>query len=415
MGCGGSKNELDFNAVAQAIVDMENDKLRKKEEHLVKGANNGNNKPQIKEQYPNHNIEPDRGFHYMSIFKPDFIVDPETEKREAPRLAKQSSAAQIMRPPLAPHAPKTERKDVHHLRNVFAKPLDQNDVTSFQAPRFDKADTDLDFLRHAMRKNFIFTNLSERQLKTLLDAFEKVYYDPNVTIMKQGEEGEYFFVIRDGNLHYEIDGVTSKILSPGESFGEMALMYDCPRAASVITDSKCVLFRVDQKTFRYIMQTQREHAEHDKRVLLEGVAFLKDIDETDLGRLAEAMIPRRFAVGEYLAKKGDPADTFFIIQEGKVRVTDLEEGQTKYQDSDLGPGECFGETSLLKHERRPANYRGKTKGIALAIDKTRFHDLLGDFAELIHKSQDKKKLVSCLQVKIIQSLKFPLIQWCDCL
>ncbi len=397
MGCGGSKDDdVDYNAVVQAIVDMENTKNRKKEEQTAKQSN-GISKPDEKLEHPTHNIEPDRGFNYLSIFKPDF-VDAKTEKEEAPRLARQASAATITRPPLPPRTQKTENKGVHHLRNVFAKPLDQNDVSSFQAPRFDKSETDLDFLRQAMRKNFVFTNLSDRQLKTMLDAFEKVDYDSNIVIMKQGDEGEFFFVIRNGNLHYEIDGVVSNSLSPGQSFGELALMYDCPRAASVVSDSKCILFRVDQKTFRYIMQTQREHAEHDKRVLLEGVAFLKDMDGTDLGRLAEAMIPRRFAVGEFLAKKGDPADTFYIIQEGKVHVTDIEEGQTKYQDYDLVPGEYFGETSLLKDEPRPGNYRGKTKGIALAIDKMRFHELLGDFANLIHKSQDRKKLVSCSSI-----------------
>ena len=183
-------------------------------------------------------------------------------------------------------------------------------------------------------------------------------------------------------------------LSAGQSFGELALLYESPRAASVVTDSDCVLFRVDQRTFRYIMQTQREHAGQDKMNLLKGVPFLKDLDETDMERLADAMVVRRFAAGEFLAKKGDPADTFYLVQEGKIRVTDVDVGQTRYQDHDIGPGEHFGEESLVKDEPRKANYSGKTKGVALSIDKARFKEILGDFADLIHKSQDKKKLVS---------------------
>jgi len=401
MGCGGSK-ELDYNTMAQALIENEKEKIRQRQ--LEAAAKRNYASKEEKEQYPEHNVEPDQGFSHLLIYRPDFVADAaaKAEQQRSRGLAKQPSAANLTRNPAAPRPPPASKQKehgttghgAHHLRNVFAKPFDQQDVSSFQAPRFAKTEEDMEFLRNAMRKNFVFTNLSVRQMMTMLDAFEKVQYGPQTKIVTQGEEGDYFFVIRQGKLHFEVDGAESDDLGPGQSFGELALLYDSQRAACVVSDSACVLFRVDQKTFRYIMQTQREHAEHDKRVLLEGVPFLKDLDETDLGRLADAMIARPFTVGEFLARKGDPADTFYIIQEGKVRVTDVDVGQTRYQDYDLGPGEYFGERALVKDEPRPANFCGKTKGLVLTINKTLFREKLGNFSDLIHKSQDKQRLVS---------------------
>lgn len=416
MGCGGSKEELDYNTVAQAVIDKEKERIRQRElekekQILDQKRNNApptqqNRNPSEREQHPDHNIEPTPGLSYLAVFKPEYSADTKKDVDRARGLAKEKSAAHLARqapsrPPPAPKNNNNNRKPdkargdgAHHLRNVFAKPLDDQDVSSFMAPKFDKTEADMQFLRNAMRKNFVFTNLSERQMMVMLDAFERVKYEPRRHVIVQGEEGAYFFVVREGNLHFDIDGVSSDQLRPGQSFGELALLYESPSAASVISDTPCVLFRVEQKTFRYIMQTQRQNAEHDKRILLEGVPFLKDLDETDLGRLADAMIPRPFNVGEFLARKGNPADTFYIIQEGKIRVTDYQVGQTRYQDYDLGPGDHFGDRALIKDEPLTANFAGKSKGLVLCIDKTGFRQLMGDFSELIHKSQDKQRLVS---------------------
>jgi CRP-like cAMP-binding protein len=278
--------------------------------------------------------------------------------------------------------------------------LNPEEVASFQAPFFPKSDSEIEFIKKSLQKNFMFTSLSERQLSTILRAFGKVEIPWGKQVIQQGDEGDYFYVIREGDLHYEIDGVMVNSASVGQSFGELALLYTSPRSASVIADTDCVLYRVDHPTFRYIMQTQRQQTEKDKREMLEGIPFLKDLDPFDLDKLVDAMKPRRFAAGEHLARKGDEAGSFFVIQEGKVRVTDIEIGQTRYEDYELGPGEHFGETVLLSNEPRQANFVGKTTGMALEIDKQSFDKTMGNFSQLIHKSQDKKKLSA---IKMIQN------------
>jgi cAMP-dependent protein kinase regulator len=376
MGCCGSREDNDHGAVAQAMIDSEKRKQEKSEQAV-----------QRQQQQQEYNIEPAAGFRAMSLASPEGVA---TEQQNARNLAKQPSAAAL--------TPEQQRSTAttfgaHHLRNIFAPPLQPEEVASFQAPKFRKAQEEANFIQTALKKNFVFTSLSEQQLKTILYAFERVKFSSGKEIIKQGEEGDYFYVIRQGKIHYEVDGLVMGRAGAGQSFGELALLYASPRAASVISDSDCVLYRVDQTTFRYIMQTQRELTEKEKRALLEGIPFLKDLDSTDLDRLADAMVPRMFAAGEHLARKGDQTDTFFVIQEGKVQVMNVDVGMTRYEDYELGPGEHFGERALVNDEPRPSDFVGKTKGLAFAIDKQRFNETIGNFSQLIHKSQDKKRLV----------------------
>jgi cAMP-dependent protein kinase regulator len=289
----------------------------------------------------------------------------------------------------------------HHLRNIFAAPFTAYQVASFQAPTFEKSDFERSYIKKALEKNFIFSALGERQMDTILNAFDRVKYKHgNGPIIRQGDDGDYFYVIRRGLLHYEVDGIFVGNASAGQTFGELALIYTSPRAASVVPDSDVVLYRVDQSTFRYILQTHTEQTEKDKRALLEGIPFLKDLDSVDLEKLAAAMVPRKFMQGENIARKGEDDNAFYVIEEGKIRVKGLEIGGTTYEDHDLGPGSFFGESNLLGSAPRAAHFVGKTDGFTLWIDKETFTQVLGDYEKLITKSADKKRLVRAYSMSI---------------
>jgi cAMP-dependent protein kinase regulator len=280
----------------------------------------------------------------------------------------------------------------HHLRNVFAPPLE--DPGSFQAPVFFKSREEKQFIREALQSNFVFAALSERELRTIIDAFEIQDTKPNETIIVQGDVGDYFYVLRKGTVRFEVNGKVMGHAGEGKSFGELALLYTCPRAASVIAETKSTMYRVDQKTFRYIMQSQTLQTENDKKDLLKGVSFFHVLDPTDINKLVHTMIPRVFEAGECIVKKGEEGDTFYVIQEGKVRVTDITIGSTDFEDQTLGPGDYFGERALIHKEPRSANVIGKTKGIALSIDRETFEKVVGSIALLTLKAEDKRKLVS---------------------
>ena len=305
----------------------------------------------------------------------------------APKLGKQIVAASHVA-----RIPKVVAHGVHHLKNVFAAPLE--DLETFQAPIFPKSYEEKKFIRDALKSNFVFAALSEREIRTIIDAFECIAGSPNETIIQQGDVGDFFYIIHEGTVRFEVNGNVVGHAGRGKCFGELSLLYTSPRAASVIAETGTTVYRVDQKTFRYIMQSQTLQTENDKKELLQGVIFLRDLDPTDINKLVHTMTPRVFEPGEFIVRKGEDGDTFYVIQEGKVRVTDITIGSTDYEDQTLGPGEYFGERALVTKEPRSANCIGKTRGIALSIDKDTFERVVGKLAFLTMKSEDRRKLVS---------------------
>jgi cAMP-dependent protein kinase regulator len=381
MGGCFSVEELDYGAIAAAKEAKHVQQYR--QQNLAHGE------PSVKHK------EPTVGFNPINFVDQANEVAKKSIQAfaDGPKLAEQVSAG-------ASVVTKKVTKGAHHLKNVFATPL--TGLSSFRPPVFPKAEEEQVYIAQALKHNFVFSALSERELKTIIDAFERIEVVPGDAVITQGEEGDYFYVIREGNLHYEVDGKTVGHARKGQSFGELALLYTSPRAATVIADGGCVLYRVDQKSFRYIMQSQTVQTENDKKELLQGVSFLQDLDPSDIDKLIHALTPRKFEAGEYIVRKGEEGETFYIIQEGKVRVSDISIGMTDYEDQVLGVGEYFGERALVTKEPRSANVIGRTKGILLAIDRETFETLVGNLSQLVLKTHDKRNLVSLSDWSVAQ-------------
>ena len=169
----------------------------------------------------------------------------------------------------------------HHLRNVFTKPME--DVASnYQPPFFEKPPEEEDFIREAMKHNFVFDDLGQKEIKVIVGAMEKYSANENVTLIKEGDEGDYFYILREGSVKYLKGEKEVGTGGAGSSFGELALLYSAPRAASVVCTTLCHLYRLDQITFRKILQSHVRGEDQEMMELLQKVPFLQELDPQDL-------------------------------------------------------------------------------------------------------------------------------------
>ena len=281
----------------------------------------------------------------------------------------------------------------HHVRNVFATPLDKTEFANYTPPVHAKTADETKFITAALTKNFVFENLTESELDPLVKAFVTCHVEADSVIIEQGKDGDYFYIIKEGKCAFIVDDKKVGAAATGNSFGELALMYTCPRAATVKATTAVQLYRVDQKTFRFILQNQTAQGEANKGALLKGVDFLKDLDAAELSKLAQVMTPKPFNNGDFLIRKGEAADYFYIIQEGSLMATDIGVGDTTYEDVALKAGDYVGERALVTGDPRAANVVAKTDGMAFGIDRATFEQVLGTLSVLILRSQDKRKLV----------------------
>jgi cAMP-dependent protein kinase regulator len=279
------------------------------------------------------------------------------------------------------------------LQNVFGAKL-QPELKGFEPPVFDKSESEVEFITGALKTTFVFDDMNTKDLKVFIDAFEPTQVKKGVQIIQQGDQADFFYLIGEGEVSFHVNGVDVGNAAKEASFGELALLYACPRAATVRSEAdQTKLYRVDQKTFRSLLQKQTKIMEAQKLTLLGSVDFLKDINEFDMQRLGRAMAPNVFEKGDCLVKKGDKGDEFYIIQEGEMEVTDISVGSTTFDDIVLKAGDYFGERALATNEPRAANVSALTKGTAFSIDRNTFEKVLGKFSRLIMKAQDKRILV----------------------
>jgi MFS family permease len=104
---------------------------------------------------------------------------------------------------------------------------------------------DLDVLRGVP----FFVSLPETALERLAAAAERVQVPAGEDVVKQGEAGDRFYVVAEGELGVSVDGAELATLHDGDYFGEIALLRDVPRTATVRARRDSVLVALDRDDF----------------------------------------------------------------------------------------------------------------------------------------------------------------------
>lgn len=106
----------------------------------------------------------------------------------------------------------------------------------------------------------LFSVLSRRQLEHLARASHEIVFDDSTTVVKEGAEGDEFFIVADGEVHIDRDGSRVATLQTGAYFGELSLLDDRPRSATVTTVGPATLLAIDRTTFRTALTTSSDLA-----------------------------------------------------------------------------------------------------------------------------------------------------------
>jgi CRP-like cAMP-binding protein/tRNA A-37 threonylcarbamoyl transferase component Bud32 len=276
-------------------------------------------------------------------------------------------------------------------QNIFSSPIDLKE--RFDTPRYPKSDAAVQFIDSALEDNFIFASLSAKERRLLIDAMMMEAVPAGTVIIKQGETGDFFYVVEEGHVSFAVDNQHVGSTGRGGSFGELALLYNCPRAATCLANTPCRLWKVEQKTFRYMLANNQSSQQKDINDILRKVPFLTDLDDRDLLRISDALTTVTFKEGERIISKGDVGEVFYIIREGTVKVHDIGFGDSTYVDQPLGPGDFFGERALITGDPRVANVSATSTCSCLCLSRETFEQVLGPLQGLIDMAMKKRTLL----------------------
>lgn len=241
--------------------------------------------------------------------------------------------------------------------------------------------------RQAVKNNFLFRSLDQEQVDLVFHGMTERPVKANQIIIRQGEEGDNFYIVEEGRYSVEVDGVEVVQIGPGGSFGELALMYNAPRAATVKALEDGLLYAVDRITFRRVIIDLA----HEKRC--KYMDFLKSLpilastlSELEIGKIADALEEVHFALPqEQVISQGQPGDSFYIILEGSVDVV-----KDNVHVGTLNPGDYFGELALLNRQPRAASILVKSAPLkCLRLGEADFVRLLGPLKDLLKRNEEQ--------------------------
>ena len=120
----------------------------------------------------------------------------------------------------------------------------------------------------------------------------------------------------------------------------------------------------------------------EKIELLQSVSIFWDLNENDLGHIADKMVARHFENGNYIFLEDSEGEQCFFVLEGSVKVTRLSKDGREVILAMLNEGDFFGEMSLLDGESRSANVIALEKTKVLTLDRNDFIAVVNDYPQI---------------------------------
>jgi len=259
-----------------------------------------------------------------------------------------------------------------------------NTKKAFEPPNYPKTDEQKGRIKDTLMKSFLFMSADPENLSLLLGAVQEVTLAAKERIIKKGDDGDFMCIIESGvfKCYVPIDGEEKcvKTCEPGDVFGELALMYNCPRAASVEADTEGTCWKLDRETFNAIVRDAAQKKREKWEAFLKKVPILEKMDDYMRSQLTDALKEESYDDGKAIMTEGEEGNTFYILADGKASA--------KKGDStmDYSAGDFFGELALLKDQPRAATVTSKGCKV-LALDRKSFNRLL-DKSILSTKSYD---------------------------
>lgn len=236
-------------------------------------------------------------------------------------------------------------------------------------------------LAKTLSLNFLFQQLDANSKKTVVSALVKKEFPAGTEIITQGDVGDYFYIIESGTVNFLVNGTQVNTASDGSSFGELALMYNSPRAATAIAACDVTCWALDRATFRRILL----EGTFNRRIMYED--FLKDVkvlaglSHQERSKLADALSTEMYHAGQNIVTEGETGDKFYLIESGTCEISKEDLGVI----GNISKGKYFGEVALLNDLPRQATVKALDNVIVATLGKSGFTRLLGPALDVLRK------------------------------
>ena len=240
-------------------------------------------------------------------------------------------------------------------------------------------------IKEILKQNFLLSSLSEKDFEFVINAMEIVNYKQNETVIKEGDEGNNFYVVQSGILECYKNNKIVKVYEKNDSFGELALLYYTPRQATIIAKTDSVLLSLDRVNFTQIVKDNAIKRKEMCKKFLKSVPILSQFSPYEINQILEAVRVKKYKKNDYNNLFNYDIFISYILESGEVEA--IKDGVIVKQYS---KGGYFGELALLKGDeskKRAADIIVLSdECCVLELDKKSFKRLLGPIEDILQKN-----------------------------
>jgi CRP-like cAMP-binding protein len=236
--------------------------------------------------------------------------------------------------------------------------------------------------RRALGQTPLFAGLPMEQLEALIEHMEVLSLPVGTVVFREGDPGDALFIVSEGEVSVGSEGpprVEMHRVGPGGFFGEVSLITEGPRTATVTTIAPTELIKIDRMAMSTVIG---EHPDVLRVVLrfvrdrlIERLArtspLFKPFEEEERIELTDRFRFLEIDRGATILMPGQRSDGLYIVLAGRVEVQRGDGTRVV-----LGPGDLLGETSLLTGERVTNPVVASTKCLALCLPAEEFRELI---------------------------------------
>jgi len=243
-------------------------------------------------------------------------------------------------------------------------------------------------LLRVVQKSPLLKMLDQEQKDKIVDAFAgPLTKEEGEDIIVQGEIGDVFYLLEEGAVDIYIkkgdmpEAIKVHTYKPGDAFGELAIMYNAPRAATCRAAGKCKLWSLDRLSFKVIVVAAAMLKRELYQGFLEKVPILQTCNGGEIQTLADSLTEETYESGAEICKEGEEGNFFYIIKEGKAVCAIGSKDVATLTD-----GSYFGEIALMTSKPRQATVRADGILKVLALDRATFTRVLGSMEDIMKRN-----------------------------
>ena len=232
---------------------------------------------------------------------------------------------------------------------------------------------------NALSHNHLFRDIHPEDFDSLFNYFIFAVANEKQYIFHQDSIGTYFFVINSGLVEVIVDEKVKTVLSKQTCFGEMALLSDSKRKASIRAKTKSSFWIISQRDFVMALKSLFTKRHDSVRKIISQAPCFAGFPDSYKDSISRLAIFHSFENGETIINEGDHGSLLYILVAGCVVLKKNEEEFLRVTT----PGDMFGEGSLLTASKRKATCMTSGYANVISIDKSSMEKVFGSDYQII--------------------------------